>query len=188
MHPSARSTMQDLPWPSLFKLLLSVEKRFVTNTGWKVSLDLRNSRMKKCRENQLRLKHNVTTANIFNPFHIKHKASFSRHNCTSHLQITFRQLRWNGTFAIYFYPIKKGKLQYGFLTWWSFDATTEFHCSEISFFFMGIPKSNVENLCHSNQWWDSNFLRTGSLTSGLTHNRFYHYHSLQRQTMLVDPI
>jgi len=31
----------------------------------------------------------------------------------------------------------------------------------------------------SNQCWDSNFLGTGSLTPGLTYNRFSHYHSLQ---------
>jgi len=35
------------------------------------------------------------------------------------------------------------------------------------------------------QRWDSNFLRTGSLTPGLTNNRFSHYHRLQRQIMLV---
>jgi len=32
------------------------------------------------------------------------------------------------------------------------------------------------------QWWDSNFLRTGSLTPGLINNKFSHYHCLQRQT------
>jgi len=38
------------------------------------------------------------------------------------------------------------------------------------------------------QWWNSSFWRTGSLTPGLTNNWFSYYHSLQRQTMLVDPI
>jgi len=28
----------------------------------------------------------------------------------------------------------------------------------------------------STQWWDSNLLRTGSLTLGLTNNRFFHCH------------
>jgi len=36
--------------------------------------------------------------------------------------------------------------------------------------------------------WDSSVVRTGSLTPGLTSNRFSHYHSLQRQNMLVGPI
>ena len=35
-------------------------------------------------------------------------------------------------------------------------------------------------LKYNSQWWDSNFLRTGYLTPGLTNNRFYHYRSLQR--------
>jgi len=33
------------------------------------------------------------------------------------------------------------------------------------------------------QWWDSNFSKTGSLTTGLANNTFSHYHNLQRQTM-----
>jgi len=32
----------------------------------------------------------------------------------------------------------------------------------------------VQHLC--SRWWDSNFLRTGSLTPGLTNNRFSHHH------------
>jgi len=35
---------------------------------------------------------------------------------------------------------------------------------------------------------DSNILGAGSLTSGLTNNRFSHYQSLQRQTMLFGPM
>jgi len=38
------------------------------------------------------------------------------------------------------------------------------------------------------QWWDSYFSRTGSLSLGITNNRFCRYHSLQREAMLVCPI
>jgi len=35
----------------------------------------------------------------------------------------------------------------------------------------------MRELC-CKQWWDSNFSRTDSRSTGLTNNRFSHYHSL----------